>query len=248
MPSFTYPIATPDQIDFETIIEQIFSAGKGGQAGNYSSGGSTFTPAGWGLYGSVSLAGSTFTKALDADGGFNRITSAAPVNSDASLSWGTVTSFLRRRGYNPIGIYKFGLDFTTGERMFVGWANLIASTILGATDPAAASMVGLQFDTSVPDVNFQFVTKDGVAAISRVNTGVPASIGTFFLGIFADDATPAITLELRSATGALLARHVFTANLPASATGLLTINGVRNLGGVARSIRLYYGGGVNRSV
>jgi len=247
MPVSQFPLATPSEISFETIIEQIFASGRGGQAGNYAAGGSVF-PSGWGLYASVSISGSIFAKALDADGGFDRITSAAPVNSDASLSWGGTAAFLRRRSYNPIGIYKFGVDFTTGERMFVGWANLIASTILGATDPAAASMVGLQFDTSVPDANFQFVTKDGAAAISRVNTGVPVSIATFLLGIFADDATPAITLELRSATGTLLARHTFVANLPASATGLFTINGVRNLGGVARSMRYYWGGGVNRSV
>jgi hypothetical protein len=218
-----------------------------GQGGWYSADG-TVVPDSGALWKTLDLVG-TISAGVGPAGVFFDQLSAALLNSDAGIQVGSIALGrpIHRRNWNPAMVHKFALTNPgLNVRLFVGYASQDSSVILAANDPVA-EMAGIQFDTSVGDVNFMAVRRNGVGPIQRVDTGIARDATAKIVEFAFDDVGPkTFMVKLYDDQGAVLYREVFTDFLPAGATDLVVIARARTLNGTAKTYRSFYGYGVSR--
>jgi hypothetical protein len=144
--------------------------------------------------------------------------------------WVTATFDYSRRAHNPtlVAIIRTGADITA-QRI---WVALCSGAVSGAADPAGVSLIGIRFDTAVPDANWMICAKDGVT-LEAVDSGVvvvasteykfQANVDATGCSFFIDDAfvgrilnadhLPAAATELGAScvmTTLEMATHVFS--------------------------------------
>jgi hypothetical protein len=96
------------------------------------------------------------------------------------------------------------------------------------------------------DSTFQFQVRDGTT-ITQVDSGVTVTTNAFYVLITANESVPSFNIKLYDHTGAFLAQHTFTANLPAAGALLSPCVAVWNMvTGSFRDIWFAYARGVNQ--
>lgn len=217
-----------------------------GQGGWYSADG-TVVPDSGGLWKTLSLVG-TISAGVGPGGVFFEQLSLPVINSDALIQIGSIALGrpIHRRNWNPAMVHKFALPVGANTRLFIGYASQDASVVLGANDPAA-ELAGIQFDTSVGDVNFMAVRRNGAGPIQRVDTGIVRDSNPKVVELSFDDVGPnTFVVKLYDDQGAILYRQGFTGSLPVGVTDLVVVKGARTLNAVSKTLRSFYGYGVSR--
>lgn len=123
-------------------------------------------------------------------------------------------------GALPVVSFKFdGPNLDTNVRFFVGLSSV--NTFAAQTGLVAPleEYVGIQLYTDVPQTTLQFVTDAATGTPTRQNTATSA-LGTAFELVLDASVAGEVTLSLYDNTGAQLATHTFTSNLPVSTTEL----------------------------
>lgn len=213
------------------------------QYGEWSAYGSGTSMAGTLLYEGVGAADNASGAVTDADGIGLRQDTQNVLNQEAHTF--LTASYVHRRDYHTVVEFKFKLQHTTNVRLFVGLTN--TQVILGGDDPAGTECAGLQFSTSRPDTNWQFMIDDNVIQ-TVVDTGVPVDTNAHYVRVECSEDETYILIELFDANHDIQASYAFTANLPALATAMEPRSGIRTLAAAVKSIVQYYARGINRGI
>lgn len=221
-------------------LDSIFGLPKlfGAQVGYASCGSSDASFRGVALYDSITESNAASSRQLRATGSAFKNDTAVTINDEADLKVNADVHDLRMR---PMIVFKFGLIQTTDIRFLTILSNSVSNT--SANDPGHA-VLGIQYDTSVPDTNFFFVTHDGTT-FTRVDSGVAADTAVHYVSIDIRSTTSVI-IKIYDANFVEQASHTFTSGLPISTEGLLPWIGLRNLVASVKSWDTYFFAGMNR--
>jgi hypothetical protein len=121
---------------------------------------------------------------LDADGSRTRLTTDAITGSPASLQG----QLLYRRFHRIQSFSRFKLPSTTNVRIFIGFTDQTAFTMVDSTNPAG-NYFGMRYYSDA-DSAFRFVTKDGPTAALTSDLTVDTNVHNLYLwaGVSADFA------------------------------------------------------------
>jgi len=148
------------------------------------------------------------------------------------------------RSHHPIFECKFKLAQTTQERLLVGLA-WMTSILASDADPVGV-VAGLTYSSTRPDTNFQFVTSDGGATKTLLDSGIPADTVAHIVRVALDSNSA--TIELLDSFRNIQARVRITTTLPPMATLLTPASGIHNTFAAVKTIYQYYGEGINRNI
>lgn len=230
----------PDETMYNVLI-----AGNAikGQYGGWSPGCLAAAVEGWGIYSNPVEVSNAFTRVMGPTGVYNQQQTNNVAGSEAYIT--THTFHTHRRRWDFAILIKFAIAVSlAGIRFFVG-CHLAAPAVQCDADDPAGHYVGLQFSTARPDVNWQFVSKDG-AVQNLVDSGIAVSTNVLFVRITADNSTPAILVELLDSSMTVLASNNFIANLPGVDTSMYFSMILETLSNAFRYQRLHYCNVVNR--
>lgn len=162
---------------------------------------------------------------LDADGSRTRLTTDAITGSPASLQG----QLLYRRSHRMQAFTRFKLLSTTNVRIFIGFTDQTAFTMVDSTNPAG-NYFGLRYYSDA-DSAFRFVTKDGSSAALTNDLADDTAVHNLFLwaGINSDFAL----FQLDNRT-----RLERITNLPGSSTDMRFVAAIETRTNGAKSLEL----------
>lgn len=158
---------------------------------------------------------------------YRNLTSNTVIDSDAYayIAAATNNPFYDSRSWHLRVIAA--MPSVANVRMVIGMCASAGYGHFAATLPA--NSVVFRFDTSIPDTNYQFITKDATTA-TTTNTTIAADTAFHKFDIIFEDSTNTYTAYI---DGVLRATH--TTNLPVAATQSYMVAGVRTLTGSAKN-------------
>lgn len=198
------------------------------RAVDFHTGGTTMRGAAWGSTLSSSAANTPTSTRLD---GRNVLTSTTLNNSAFYELPNTACFFL---SYNLQAVCMLSLNQTTGIRSWIGFAAGSGATMFGSGTTPAVAFVGFRFDSGIDGGNWKVVTYDGTN-LNEIDTGV--AVSTTNTQVFRIEWEKGGSTVRFYIDGNL--EHTASAQLPAVATALRCMAGVKNTVG---------GAGTDRSV
>lgn len=189
----------------------------------------------------VSETDATSSLVIDDDGIVLQQNTSAVIDNIASINSGGGNKF--RVNHLPIMTCKWNILQTTDLRFFTGFHS--SSSPLTADDPPGISY-GIQYSTSRPDTNFQFIMDDATTQ-TIVDSGIAADIAPHYTRVEVDSAS-SVKVTLLNSGFVEQASNTFKTDLPAATTDAQLTWGVRTLAAAVKSIKQFHATIVLRGV
>lgn len=193
----------------------------------------------FGATGSASLAGTVLTKATDADGAWNNYATAAGLGGEGGLRFHTSSADWTQPQLNPTILWTLKTAAAVDNvRMWIGYSVGSGADAMQSTSSSPYdNTIAFRFDTSVPDTNWQAVTRGTANTVT--DTGVVVAINTVYLLEFTASATE-VVFRINNAVVA-----TNTTNLPAASSDMFGEMRLRNLSAASRAIKFTQATGVS---